>query len=285
VRKFALAVMTAGMLVGGLTTPARAASQPGGLKISPLRYFVNLPAGGTQAETLTVTNATNGPADITLTVDSFSVADYSYDYQFEGAKHDWITVDTPTIHLAKDQTQKVPFEISVPAGTPSGGQYFSILASTRIASGGISTQVQVASVLFITVTGQLVQTVNLLDSKLPSLTFTGDIVYSLNVRDTGNVHYFLYAASLETGLFTDRNSQGGAHLMMPDTAREIDGDIKTPWWPGVYKVTYGYVTDAGKSGSQIGYVLYLPPWLLIIPLAVLALRSKKLTSLIRKRRD
>ncbi len=229
------------VLIAGLLLPAsgKAVDGPKGLQIDPLRRFIELDAGAAHSDSITVTDLTDQPMDVTLGIQSFKLADFTYEYVFENPQHNWVAIDQPNVHLEPGQARKVTYTITIPADAAVGGQYFSILASTKFASGAIDTQVQAASVIYATVKGALVQTAELVDASISPLSFTDHIPYSLDVRNTGNVHFFIYNRYTVAGPLGSKNNQGTAQLLMPDTVRKITTQAVLPFWPGVYKISYG----------------------------------------------
>lgn len=241
-----------------------------GLQVDPLRHFFEMEASTAQDGFVTIGNQTDKPIDVALSIQSFKLADFTYQYQFENPQYDWVTLGASNVHLDPGQGQKVAFHIAIPDGATAGGQYFSIFAITDHNEGDIKTRLQVSSVIFITVKGVLVQTAELADASISPLTFTGKVPYTLDVRDTGNIHFFMYTTIEASGPFAAGKSQGPAQLLMPGTVRRLSSEFTLPSWPGLYKVSYGYVTDGNQTATRTAYVWYLPPWLMLIPLALIA---------------
>ncbi|HSX28219.1 MAG TPA: hypothetical protein VLF60_02105 [Candidatus Saccharimonadales bacterium] len=236
-----------------------------GLFITPLREYPTVTPGQPHNGTMTVANLTDKPLTVTLSAQKFSVADYTYDYQFEDAKDDWIKLSATQLQLKPDQSQPITYSIAAPKSAMPGGHYFAIFASASLDSGSVLTKVQVATVLYVTVNGDLHRTGQIQSGHIPKVAFGDKIPFSLNAKDTGNTHFFMYPFGRLQGISARNNSPESAHLLLPGAVRAVGGTIPAPLLPGVYKAVYGYRIDNGATLQQASYVVYLPPWSLAIP--------------------
>lgn len=245
-----------------------------GLLISPLRDYVNVDAGGQKTQNFTVANLTEKPINVALSVKQFSVSDYAYDYQFSEPHDSWVRLTKTEVQLKPNESQKISYQLSVPAKNAPGGYYYTLFASANLSGTGLSGTVQAASLLYITVNGKLIQTNSLQSSSMSHIVFGKQIPYSLNVRNSGNVHYFGYFSTKVQGLFTNISPTGTSHLLLPGTTRRIGNSVPAPLLPGIYKVTYGYQPESGAAQTRSQYILNLPPWSIaaVILLIFFALR-------------
>lgn len=254
--------------------PTQAANRDKGLLISPLRNYIKVSAGHSQTGVLTVANLTSKPIVANLSVQQFSVADYTYSYIFKDAKTNWIKLEQTQLPLQPGKSQNVKYSVSPPANTAPGGQYYTLLASANLSASGISGTVQAATLLYITVNGKLVQTGRTESSSIKRWVFEREIPYDITLRNTGNVHYFVFVSGRLQGLFTDGRDQSATHLLMPNTVRRMGGTIDSPTLPGIYKATYGYKTDSGASEMRSEYIFFTPPWsIAALLLIVIGVRS------------
>ncbi|HUS26085.1 MAG TPA: hypothetical protein VMY99_01935 [Nevskiaceae bacterium] len=266
------AILLVACLVGLAPTAAAASAKNRGLLISPLRSYVSTDAGQAESHTLTVANLTEKPIQVALSVEQFTVADYSYDYRFKPTQLDWIKLGTTQLQLKAQQSRTIPYDIAVPAGTAPGGRYFTILATTTFDSGAVPTKVQAATVLYLTVNGKLDTSSTLVSSSIPKVSLGKEIPFSLTVKNKGNTHFFVHASGTLTGMHTQRQSkQDSTHLLLPNSVRIVGNTIPAPLLPGVYRATYGYQTENGRNVQQSRYLLYIPPWSLILPICLLLL--------------
>lgn len=286
--RFTVASLLIGLLLlGSSTVPTEAATaHDKGLAISPLRNYLKVDAGGAKTGFFQVANLTSKPITVNLSVKQFSVTDYTYSYIFRDPKRNWIRLDETQVQLQPSKNQRITYSVAPPAGTAPGGQYFTLFASADLSSAGISGTVQAATLLYITVNGNVVQSGHTESSSIRRWNFGSEIPYGITVRNTGNIHYFVFTSGRLHGLSAKGQDQSATHLLMPDTARRMKGSIDSPVLPGVYKADYGYTTDSGTAGMRSEYILFTPPWsiaaLLLVIIGIRTLmRHRKLS--IRRR--
>ena len=245
-------------------SPSYANTQPQnrGLYLTPIREYVNVDAGKAQDGTLTIANITDNPAVVTMSVEQFSVVDYTYNYTFMPTKEDWIKLQTTQVKLNPGKSQTIPYTIAPPKGATPGGHYFTLFASTSLVSGAISSKVRAASVLYVTVDGPLKKTSEIRKESIPFISFGGDIDFMLDVKNTGNTHFFIYTSGKLSGWSARPDGEEVTHVLLPGTTRTTESTIPAPLLPGVYTATYGYKTDDGHTVNHSRPVLYLPLWFL-----------------------
>jgi hypothetical protein len=243
-----------------------------GLLISPLREYVDVAAGASRAKTFTVANLTENPISVNFSVQAFSVSDYAYDYRFSDPPNDWVRLSVATLELRPGENRKIPYVVSVPADSPAGGQYYTLFASASLSDKGIASTVRAATLLYVTVEGELRRTSQLVSSSLPRFAYGTEIPYTLDVKNTGNTHFFANFSGKLQGLSAKPETTGTSHLLLPGKIRRISGAIPAPLLPGLYKATYGYTTDVGEKVAQTRFVVFVPPWsvALVVLLALLA---------------
>lgn len=253
-------------------TPAHAAQmQNRGLGISPLRQEVTVKPSESKGGHFTISNLTDKPMIVDLSVQQFSVTDYVYDYKFLAPpKNDWIKLRETSVVLQSGKSQKLYYDVSVPAKTTPGGYYFSLFASTKIAGEGLPGTVQAASLLYLVVDGKLVRTSVLQNDTIPFLVTDNNIPYKFDVKNTGNVHFSAYFYGQTESLFGKGPEVGTGHILMPSAVRTVNGTIPSPMLPGIYKVTYGYKVDFAQIViTKSTYVLVAPPWSIVLVVFVL----------------
>jgi hypothetical protein len=266
--KILLAVITL-FVATVLCTPrvsAEVQTKNKGLFVTPVREYVDIAAGQSKNGTMTIANITDDPIIVTLSVEQFSVADYTYDYTFNEVKEDWIKFQSVQVALQPNKSQNVPYTIAVPTGATPGGHYFTLFATASLGKGTVTSTVRAATVLYVTVNGQLQRTSTIEKETIPWISFGGDIPFTLNVRSTGNTHFFTYVSGRLSGIFVKQDNKEETHILLPGTVRTIGSSIAAPLLPGVYPATYGYKTDDGQWVNKTKYVVYLPPWAIAIPI-------------------
>lgn len=248
-------------------TPATVTAQytPRGLTISPVRQEITVVPGGTATGSFIIGNSSEKPMIVDISVEQFSVADYSYDYEFRAPpSYDWVKFPQKQVELEPNKSRKVIFSVTVPEKAPPGGYYFSLFASTTLEGPGLPGTVRAASLLYTKVDGELVRTGVMENASVPLWVFGGEVPYEFDVKNTGNVHFSAYFYGQLTGLFGSLPEVGTSHLLMPDAVRTIEGSVPTPFFPGIYKMTYGYKVDfADIITTKSGYIIFIPPWSII----------------------
>jgi hypothetical protein len=268
-RAFLLTVIVLGVALSNASIEhAAASSQSKGLFITPIREYIKVDAGKTHKGSLTVANITDKPVVVTLSVEQFSVADYSYDYNFTPVKEDWIKFQTPQLQLQPNKSQAVSYTVAAPKGATPGGHYFTIFASATLTSGPTGNKVRAAMVLYVTVNGQLRETSAIKKEDIPWISFGNEIDFSFDVKNTGNTHFLIYASGKLSGLTTKPATPEVTHVLLPGTVRTIGNTIEPPLLPGVYTATYGYRTEGGQVISHSTHILNAPPWSLLLPIGV-----------------
>lgn len=282
---FLCLVMVVSMATLGTAQAAKAPDNERGLSIAPLRQFPKLNAGTSQNAKFTVSNLTARDLTVRVSVKQFSVADYSYNYDFGDPTNDWLKLDQTQIVLPPGHSQDVPYTITIPAGTAPGGHYYTLFASTTLSTGGLPSTVQAAVLVYLTVNGKLTKTTELRGSSIQHLSFGKQINYSLDPVDTGNIYSFIYVSGQVHGLFIKNDQEPVTHLLLPGAVRAVSGSIPAPKLPGIYHATYGYKTDAGSTVSRSGWVVFIPPWFIAFLLALLLISNRFLVRRKKKRVD
>ncbi len=231
-----------------------------GLYITPIREFISQDAGTVKTAKITVGNFTDEPMVISFSIKAFSVADYSYSFKFDNAPANRVTFDIDKVSLMPNESKSVAYSITLPADSPPGGQYYTLFATGSGQTGTARQQVQAASLLYLTVNGKLIHTGGLRGSSISHFVYKSAIPFSLDIGNTGNVHYFAFINARLSGWFVGDVTSSETHLILPGTTRHFASSIKSPVWPGLYRVTYGYSTDFQPAVTRISRVVYIPPW-------------------------
>lgn len=280
-RLFIVSLLSAALLVGLFPGVGSAASTTNkGLFLSPPRNFIDVDAGKTAQGEMTLANFTESPLDIALSIKEFTVADYSYDYVFRDVTENWVHFSQSSVRLEPAKNQKISYTVTPPAQTAPGGKYYTIVASATIKRGSVPAEVQVAAPLYITVKGTAIQTSKLASHSLPSIVIGDHVPFSLDITNTGNIHYTTTVTGSLSGPWTDKSTITATHILLPGTTRRITESIPMPLLPGVYKASYGYGTDTSKPIMIEGFVVYTPLWfyavmLFIVWVAYILMRRRK----------
>lgn len=268
-RIWLLAILLLGTILPATPTAAADTSPKNkGLFIAPLREYVTVKPNGTVPRALTVANYTSSPMLVTLSTEQFSVADFTYDYTFSSAKGNWVTFSTPQLTLQPGKSQTVTYQVHPPADATPGGHYFTLFATAIFQNGSIASSVRAATILYTTVTGNLTYSSQIIHEQVPRVSFGQDIGFSLDVRDTGNTHFFTYTSGQLHGLSAKGSSPEVTHLLLPGAARTVASTVSAPLLPGIYTLSYGFKTNVGQQVTRIRHIIYVPPWALALPIGI-----------------
>jgi hypothetical protein len=252
------------LLALSMAMPAHAEQQNRGLFVAPVREYIAVQPGASTTKQLTIANNTVSPLEINFSVEQFTVRDYTYDFVFSPNKEDWVKLGVTHITLLPGKSYALTYTISPPADATPGGHYFTVLATTSPGSGDIKNKVQAATTIYVTVQGALQVSTSIVQASVPRVLFGGELNFTLDVKDTGNTHFFVYVSGQLEGLTARGKGPETTHLLMPDTVRKVGSSIPAPILPGVYTAAYGYTTDAGETIQRTQRIVYLPVWSLCV---------------------
>lgn len=247
-----------------------------GLLITPLRQYISADAGSDKSSSFSIANLTDKPLDVNLSVQQFSVTDYTYDYKFQNPTNDWLHLSQTNVTLQPKQTKDIAYTFEIPPRSTPGGRYYTLFASATLSTEGIANTVQAADLVYLTVNGNLTQVSHLKSSSISWISFGHDIPFTLNPVNTGNVYSFIYVSSQLHGLFAKPPQTSSGHLLMPGKVRTLTGSIPSPVLPGIYRATYGYKTNSDWVIQQSHWVVFIPPWFIAFVLAGLLISGKLL---------
>jgi hypothetical protein len=229
-----------------------------GLFVTPPRQYVDVTAGEATNSQLTVGNLNDTAMKITMSVEQFSVADYTYDYMFSTPKDDWVKPSETQFELGSKESKKIAYTITPPSDATPGGHYYSIFASAQLSSGK---QIRAATILYVNVAGDLVQTSEIVNDTLPPIFLWGDVSFTFDSKNTGNTHFFVYTNEKLSGPATSTASNETAHILLPQAIRSFNATLPAPLLPGIYEVQYGYRAEEGQQTQRTKNIIYLPIWL------------------------
>lgn len=240
------------------------AIKPKGLTLSPLRSELDIALGTSLDGILTVTNSTDNPMTVSLSAEEFSVTNQQYDYAFtaESDVSTWVTFSPPQVDLAVGETKKIAFSVGVPLTAEPGGRYISLFASTDTAvqDAGVGSRQRIASLLYITVLGEVTRAGHLVSLSSP-WAVGGKTMWSMALQNTGTTHYrSRYSVNVQNLLGYDVGAKTtGDALILPGTVRSVVDNLPLPQLPGLY--TYIYTIGLGDTPAttQTRLVMYLPP--------------------------
>lgn len=264
-RFVAVAVIILSNLVLLAQTAGAVDAKSQGLFISPLRQEVTLSPGQPIPVNVTIGDLTNKPMKVDLNVKQFSVADYTYQYQFLPLVYDWVEPASTSVALQPGQKMQVHFTVKAPQNVAAGGYYFALFASTMMADREVRSTVQAASLLYTKTDGEdAKQSATILDAHVASFVTGGEIPFKFNVKDTGNVHIDGRSFAQMEGLLGKSPSLEADHILLPGKTRTMSGTLPSPVLPGIYTLTYGYKGDSSAVlATHSSYIVFIPPWFVV----------------------
>lgn len=252
-----------------LPSGVSAAASSQGLLLSPLRTEANLAPGTVYDGVLTVANRTTAPMTVSLDAEEFSVINQQYDYAFtqESRVAKWVTFSPSELTLAAGDSKTVSYRVSAPLSAEPGGRYISLFASTDTGTqdGGVNSRQRIASLLYITVLGDVTRVGNLISLTSP-WAINGESKWSVAIQNTGTTHFrSRYTVSIHNVLGHDvGTSASGDALILPGTIRLITDTLPLPPFPGLYKYIYTIGLGDTPAVTETRLVLYVPPVFIII---------------------
>jgi len=247
-----------------------------GLTLSPLRSELEIAQGTLLDGTLIVTNSTDKVMTVSLSAEEFNVTNQQYDYAFtaESDVTKWVNFSSTKVDLAAGESQTISFAVGVPLTAEPGGRYISLFASTdaAIQDGGVSSRQRIASLLYVTVTGDVSRAGHLVSLSSP-WAVGGNSRWSIAVQNTGTTHfrsrYNVKVQNVVGHAFVA--SMTGDALILPGTVRAVSDILPLPQLPGLYKYLYTIGLGDTPATVETRYVLYMPPVAIVVVVTAIIL--------------
>ena len=209
---------------------------------------------------------------------------------------DWITFEESEGKLAPNETKEIKFTINVPEDAESGGQYASITVESsgqesRNEGLAISDVVEMASIIYGEVSGDVHHDGAIINNSVPIFSMTVPIEVSADISNTGNVHdsakvtiKVRNAITGEVLLPTDTVDGEFDELVMPETERHITRQIDNLPMLGIIQVEQK-IDYLGDSSVVTNNVFICPLWFMLLVIAtVLAVIGGIVWGIIKHRR-
>ena len=240
-----------------------------GLRITPLRSKPVQNPGATTSGSVTITNTTNSPMAVALSVERFQTIDEDYNYSFFKGEHsDWVRLTDKSVTLEPKASKTVPYSLAVPSNASPSGYYFAVFASTEnkpSATNFIEVK-RVSSLIYLEVSGDLKKSVSLLGTDASWLLISHNLHLVTRLHNQGNTHYPSRTKIEVRGILGwPKNSTQKDALVLPNTIRRTPTTVPFPAVPGVYRVGVSFTPPQGGP-AQVARVrvLYTPVWFLVV---------------------
>jgi hypothetical protein len=268
-------VLILSLLISASANLSATAQTKTGVTISPLRQEGIIDPGFVYTGSLLIKNSGSQPQQISLNAETFNVTGQSYDYLFktDTTESEWVSFDRSSLLLNPNETAIVTYQVNVPIGTEPAGYYLALFALNRPSSsptGGITPTERVASLLYLTVSGEATRTGQLVQLNGPLVVF-GNTSWSATLQNKGTLHYRSVYSSKVSSVFNHQVSfHEDSRLILPGTIRLIEAPIQPPDILGLYKVTYTVSLGDNPGHQETRWFLYLPPLQIILLALIVA---------------
>jgi len=247
-----------------------------GLAMSPIRNDLKVSPGDIVSRKLTLINYSGQLITVTLNAEEFSVVDTKYDYAFN-ARSDlskWVTFENNPIAIQSGKTTTISYTVTIPKNAEPGGRYLSLFASIdpQTAPGELRTEQRIASLVYLTVKGNVTRTGELQSLTSPTI-FDGYQPWSLVVANSGTAHFRSnYSVSIRN-IFDGKEivAATGSSLILPRTARAITAPMAAPKYIGVYRAVYTVGLGDSPPAMREYYVFFLPKQLYVSLISLLVI--------------
>ena len=269
------------------------AQQGTGLRVSPPRFEIQGDPGQVIAQEIVVSNQGQSPLPITMTAAGFGAAGTTGNPQLDETITTgvvaWTSISPKNFVLPAGESQTVTYIIEIPENAPPGGHYLTILAAISSGSSeggtGITVGQRVGSLVLLSVSGDVVEKLEVSQFSAPSLAAKGPIDLSLLVKNSGNVHL------RPIGKITIKSMLGGDPVeliiepqnVLPNSEREFKATWDVGWKIGRYTAEYSALY--GDSNAEVVRTasIIIFPWPIFLPIFVVFFGFAFLIFLARKR--
>lgn len=266
---FFLAIAT---ILGTSNTSAQTISERE-LSISPLRTELVVAKGTTKTGALTVYNTGRQSLSIQMGTQTFTVTDEEYNYSFDenATVNQWVRYSAANFILEAGKSKEIEYSINVPNTANPGDTYFGMFASTTPSKtdSEISSTERVASLIYVTVPGNITRSGKLLNIRSPFIT-NSDSTWSATIQNSGNALFRSnYSVSVQTLWNQELIKKDGNALILANSVRLISDTLPMPQWLGIYKVVYSIELGDDSKAVATHSLLYVPIPQLILLLTLL----------------
>jgi len=234
-----------------------------GLTVSPIKTEIDIAPGGSFTGKLLIENSTHKLMKVVFSAEEFDTVNQQYDYNFDQSSDiaKWINFYPSELSLLEAESGEVSYSLNIPMSAEPGGKYISLFANNDEPStdAGVNSRQRVASLLYITVLGDITRTGNLVYLSSPWL-INNRVDFNMKLQNIGTAHFRSVYNVKVMGLVGDSviAETQGESLILPGTIRLITNEFPLPKYPGVYKVVYVIGLGDNPAVKETRYFLYMP---------------------------
>lgn len=276
----------AGLLVGTFSPVAKADDMPNTLKVTPVRSDVTVAPGQSTVVKVTVANLTSAPIAVKPIANDFIAGDESgtpsliLEADKFAPTHSLKRFMAPLPDAVIPANQGKTFEvgITVPADAQAGGYFGAIRFAPSSPDGGgqVNMSASVASLILLTVPGDIVEQLSLTDFEIKQGDKVGsffqtpnDLHVSTRFTNDGNVQLGPWGkVSVKQGdkvvYSYDFNVKDPRDMVLPDSARRWEVDLKNIESFGHYTVSATFTYGQKNQTIEVSRSFWVVPMAVII---------------------
>lgn len=253
--------------------------------VLPMGQQIGISPGEVYEGYISVANPADATENLpyTVSVTPYTVVgdDYVVDLVTAGKSSDivkYIQIENPTGVIKPNEVKRIKFKISLPKDMSPGGQYATLAVGSTDAAGEMVQNVfEIASILFVTVKGEVYRSGKILQNSVPSFSLVNPVAVTTAFSNDGNIHESAVTKLALKNVFTgevilpDETTTENTYqeYIMPGTTRTLVRNIDGLNSLGIYEVkqTVEYMGET----SVVSSVLFVcPVWFLILFMITLA---------------
>ncbi len=266
-----------------------------GLSISPLTFEFSANPGETIENKVKIANPTQNTISVKMEIEDFTALGEEGQVAVEEQKNEtyslkkWVILSPQEFTLAPGEYKIVNYTINVPQNAEPGGKYGSILAiPTGIVSpqgSGASINPRVGALVLLSVSGKIVEKLEVKEFSAPKLSDRGPIPFVLRFENTGTVHVKPRGIIAITDIFGKKvaDIEIPQKNVIPGAVRKVEAGWNKNWLFGMrYQATF--VGNYGSKNEPItaAVVFWVFPWkiglvvlLVLILIIIIIVRTHK----------
>lgn len=227
--------------------PLNVHAQSQNITITPPKFELFANPGESVTEQIRVRNDSEFPVTYGILLEDFSTAGEEGQVVLEEPNNTnyslarWIEPESKDLVLQPGEERPITFTINIPKDAEPGGHYASLLFTTggEPMPGAASVSQRVGSLILLRVSGNVSETASIESFTIPSYSQKGPVIFTLRVKNEGNVHIRPKGTIIVTNLFgkkVDEIPLNGANVI-PGAIRKMETEWSRENLLGIYTAT------------------------------------------------